>query len=279
MNTIDTNRVVDGGLAGFEKGVALTNGLLQLEMATPTYMTMGDALGAFTEERQMNGDHPLNIAYRDLVKPESSWIFGRVLLQDVVGVGSLPLVVMPDPKKRLGMVRFVQFNQPYDPRIGLDEGQLLALSFETTTKEDAGFGGHAVNSPFEGGHFAVATIASRMAERAVKIKKDGHSGTHQILDESVAVDFNRAGLTSQGTPHWEERAPLPLPKYKDVDVLKLPNTARFIAKWHEKMVDVKGKPLVAAHPEAAQVLLGTVIENLGLNGIDSVGNFINDVRR
>lgn len=274
MIEINAHKVVDNGLAGFERGIDITDGQLQLDMTTPEYMTSGDALGGLTEEKSTQGDHLLNIAYHDLAKPETAWIFGRVLLIDALGIGSLPLVIMPDPKRQSGVVRFVQFNQPYNPESGLDEGQLLALSFETTTKENAGFGGHSVESPFEGGHFSVATVASRLAERGTTVKSKGHAGAHQILDDSVATDLRKAGLTSISDEGY-----IPLPIYKDVNVLKMPSSARFIAKWHDKMIDSDGKPIVAAHPEAAKVLLGTVIENLGPQGIDTVGNFISDVRR
>ncbi len=266
MNITDTNRVVDGGLAAFGKGVALTDGELQIDMVTPGYMTEGDALGAFTEEKEVDGYNRITCSYRNL--DQATWLHGRVLLIEDRLKGFMPTVVMPDPKSRQGFVRIVQFDQPYDPVNGLDEGQLLALSFETTTKEAAGFGGHGVKSQFEGGHFAVATLASKLEDRRNTVYKQGHAGAHDILGGSVASDFNRAHLTGNAAP---------LPMIKDVNVARMPIQARFIAKWHDKMV-AEGKPIVAAHPHAAQVLIGTVIENLGNEGFNQVGNFITAVR-
>ncbi len=266
MNNIDTNKVIDGGLSAFSKGVALTDGELQLNIAVPSYMAAGDALGAFTEETATEGYYTVTVPYRDL--DQSTWIHGRVLLIEDRQRGFMPAVIMPDPKGRTGFIRIASFDQPYDPVNGLDEGQLLALSFETTTKEAAGFGSHEVKSQFEGGHFAVAALATSLDDRRSTVHLEGHSGAHGILDGSVATDFSRANLTGTSTP---------LPRVKEINVSMMPQGARFIAKWHEKMTDGV-KPVVAAHPQAAQVLLGNVIERLGEKGLDEVGNYITAVR-
>ena len=269
MEYTEINRVVDGGLSGFQRGVKATGGELQVNSVIPAYMKQGDAIGAFTEERAVEGYYPVNVPYSELA--DMTWLHGRVLLLGDKEKGFLPTVVLPDPKGRQGFVRIVQFNQPYDPTNGIDEGQLLALSFETTTKEDAGFGSHEVQSPFEGGHFAAATLASKLEDQRVKVDEHGHTGAHDILDGSVVDDFSRARLTgSTGNA-------IPLPKTRDLDITRMPAGARFKANWHDKLLD-KGRPVVAAHPEAAKVLLGTVIENLGTKGLDEVGNYITAVR-
>lgn len=271
MNTVETSRVVEGGLSGFQKGVELTGGELQMEIVTPDYMKAGDSIGGLTEERALNGYHSVTINYSEL--DSATWMHGRVLLLDDTEKGFLPVVIMPDPKGRARHVRFVKFDQPYNPENGLDEGQLLALSFETTTKGSAGFGGHHVTSKFEGGHFAVATLANRLTTHQKVVSERKHAGAHEILDGSVATDFAHAKLDKDDLGN-----PIPRPTYRDIDLSKMPSGSSFKARWHDKMVNAENEPVVAAHPHAAQILLGTVIMNLGDKGIDQIGTQLDSVR-
>jgi len=281
--------------AGFEKGSRHTGGELTLHTQIPDWASeptdfQSPALNSnnandnthhghehkapkpasaveLLESEKKDGDGYVDIVVKFSEILNTPGLLGRVLLYadpNNPELGYLPLVIMPDASNPGRSIKLVKFDEPYNPETGIDEGKLLALSFETMAKEQAGFGVHG-RGDFEGGHFTVAALASVNPKTSQFMEQKRHSGTHKIIAGSVATDLSLNNLLT---------ADVPMPSVKIIDVTKYPKNAAIKLRWREDMVDNNGVPLRAVHPDATRLLVGNMIHRLGNRGLDRVSGFV-----
>jgi hypothetical protein len=248
---------------GFETGIRETGGKLQVASRIPAWANGVSGLDVLQSVRpDSNGFRPVDVGVADYLKTPG--LLGRVVLYETPR-GMMPTTLLPvenqPTKVKVSIARL-----PYIPskQEKLSDGQLFVVSVETMTAEASGFGSHGLGQ-FEAGHFTVASLAATNRQFGQELRAKGHGLTHEVIDDSVSTRLRANGLVAPDVP---------LPETKIIDTAD-PNyqNVRLPLYWTDSFVDEHGA-ISATYQDTARLLVGETVVNLGSQGLDGVGAYV-----